>query len=59
MLARVDLSESENFVEKILKIIYTKFYKEYEEYLYPFYGETQPFKEFIKIISALDINLLE
>ncbi len=57
MLSRSAVKNSEEVVNKILSIIYTRFWKEFAEEVKIFQGNTTPFRRFKTVIESLDLTL--
>lgn len=57
MLSRSAIKNSEEVVNKILSIIYIRFWKEFAENIKMFQGNTTPFKRFKTVIESLDLTL--
>lgn len=57
ILGRSAAKSSEEIVNKILSIIYTRFWKEFAEQIKNFGGNVTYFRRFTKVIEALDLTL--
>lgn len=57
ILGRSAAKSSEEIVNKILSIIYTRFWKEFAELIKNFKGNVTHFRRYTKVIEALDLTL--
>jgi tetratricopeptide (TPR) repeat protein len=58
IMGRANIKASEHLVEKTLKLITERFYKEYENYLANFVGNVTPFKKFIEVLNGIDFDTI-
>jgi len=58
ILARSSAKMSEDLVERVLSIIYNRFWKEYQVQIINFQGNVTPFQKFTPILEAFDWTLV-
>ena len=58
IIGRASVQELKSRVNKVLSVLYRRFYNEYERYLIKFSGNVSPFQKFEEIMKTLDFNLV-
>ncbi len=58
IIGRAGVQELESRVNKVLSVLYQRFYNEYKKFLIKFSGNVSPFQNFGEIMKTIDFNLV-
>jgi len=58
LIGRASVQELDTRVNKVLSVLYQRFYNEYEIHLIKFSGNVNPFQNFGEIMKTIDFNLV-